>query len=240
MAKRFIDTDIFKKRFVRGLTSVYKLFWVYLFCECDNAGIWEVDLEVAGLYCGQRLSQDEIAQAFNGKIHFFKDGTKAFIPEFIEFQYGDGLNPNNPAHKGVIQKIQKYGLQNILSEGVKPQESPFKGASEYQESPVKEAPKPAKIKGKAFQRPTLEEVTAYCDERGNLVSPQSWIDFYTSNGWKVGKNPMKDWKAAVRTWERNGINNITNGRKGNTSTSKSGYNEVSADITGKKTRTSTI
>lgn len=56
--------------------------------------------------------------------------------------------------------------------------------------------------GKRFQRPELEEVAEYCAERGNSVDPQAFMDFYTSNGWKVGKNPMKDWRAAVRTWER--------------------------------------
>lgn len=54
-------------------------------------------------------------------------------------------------------------------------------------------------------RPTLEEVTAYCHERRNSVDPQAWLDHYTSNGWKVGRNPMKDWRAAVRTWERSGL-----------------------------------
>ena len=56
---------------------------------------------------------------------------------------------------------------------------------------------------KKFIQPTLEEVSNYCYERGNRVDPENWIDHYTSNGWKVGKNPMKDWKAAVRTWEKN-------------------------------------
>ena len=59
-----------------------------------------------------------------------------------------------------------------------------------------------KPKRKRFSPPTLEEVKAYCDERKNRVDPQRFIDYYESNGWKVGKNPMKDWKAAVRTWER--------------------------------------
>ena len=53
-----------------------------------------------------------------------------------------------------------------------------------------------------FSPPSLEEVRAYCKERGNTVDPQRFLDFYTANGWRVGKNPMKDWKAAVRTWER--------------------------------------
>lgn len=57
-----------------------------------------------------------------------------------------------------------------------------------------------------FTPPTLEQVRAYCQERNNSVDPERWLDHYTSNGWRVGKNPMKDWKAAVRTWERSGYN----------------------------------
>lgn len=53
-----------------------------------------------------------------------------------------------------------------------------------------------------FTPPTIEEVKAYCKERGNNVDPERWFDYYSANGWRVGKNPMKDWKAAVRTWER--------------------------------------
>ena len=55
---------------------------------------------------------------------------------------------------------------------------------------------------KRFVPPSLDEVTAYCTERHNTVDPEGFIAFYTSNGWKVGKNPMKDWKAAVRSWEQ--------------------------------------
>lgn len=55
---------------------------------------------------------------------------------------------------------------------------------------------------KRFIKPTLEEVTAYCKERKNNVDPQRFIDFYESKGWKVGNQPMKDWKACVRTWEK--------------------------------------
>lgn len=51
-----------------------------------------------------------------------------------------------------------------------------------------------------FSPPTVEEVHAYCKEKGYAVDPQRFVDYYTSNGWKVGKNPMKDWKAAVRNW----------------------------------------
>lgn len=53
-----------------------------------------------------------------------------------------------------------------------------------------------------FSPPSLDEVKAYCLERRNRVDPAQWLDHYESNGWKVGRNPMKSWKAAVRTWER--------------------------------------
>jgi hypothetical protein len=54
----------------------------------------------------------------------------------------------------------------------------------------------------APQKPTVAEVHEYCRERGNSVNPETFIAYYESNGWKVGRNPMKDWKAAVRTWEK--------------------------------------
>ena len=57
-------------------------------------------------------------------------------------------------------------------------------------------------KSTRFTPPTLEEVQAYCIERGNNVDAERFIDFYSSKGWMVGKNKMKDWKAAVRNWER--------------------------------------
>lgn len=55
---------------------------------------------------------------------------------------------------------------------------------------------------KRFRRPSVDEVRAYCQERKNAVDPQGFVDFYESKGWMVGKSPMRDWKAAVRTWER--------------------------------------
>ena len=84
--------------------------------------------------------------------------------------------------------IKKEQLRKTIKE-----ESTGRAREETQEPP------------KRFSPPALEEVKAYCEERGNGVDAQRWYDYYTSNGWKVGKNPMRDWKAAVRTWERNGF-----------------------------------
>ena len=59
-----------------------------------------------------------------------------------------------------------------------------------------------KAQPQKFTPPTVDEVRDYCLERNNGIDPEAFVDFYTSKGWKVGKNPMKDWKAAVRTWEK--------------------------------------
>jgi hypothetical protein len=58
-----------------------------------------------------------------------------------------------------------------------------------------------------FKAPTVEEVAEYCSERGNNVDAERFVSYYTANGWKVGKNPMRDWRAAVQSWESNGIAN---------------------------------
>lgn len=57
-----------------------------------------------------------------------------------------------------------------------------------------------------FVKPNVEEIESYCKERNNSVDAQQFFDYYESKGWKVGKAPMKDWKSAVRTWERNDFN----------------------------------
>jgi hypothetical protein len=57
-------------------------------------------------------------------------------------------------------------------------------------------------KRQTFIPPSVEEVRIYCQERSNGIDAQSFVDFYSAKGWMIGKNKMKDWKAAVRTWEK--------------------------------------
>ena len=86
---------------------------------------------------------------------------------------------------------------------------------------ISDSDEPSKPKTKRFKPPTIEEVQAYCKEHNNNVDAQRFIDFYEAKGWMLGKNKMKDWKAAVRTWERNETNgqasrdNAENKRYGN-------------------------
>ena len=81
--------------------------------------------------------------------------------------------------------------------GLSNDDCPLVHGGECQILKAVDAPKPRK----KFVKPTVEEVRQYCMERRNRVDAQSFVDFYESKGWLVGKTPMKDWKAAVRTWE---------------------------------------
>jgi uncharacterized protein YdaU (DUF1376 family) len=65
-------------------------------------------------------------------------------------------------------------------------------------------------KAKRFVPPTLDQIRSYCNERLNNVDANKFIDHYTSNGWLVGKNKMKDWKAAIRTWEKSSFDRTNN------------------------------
>ena len=77
---------------------------------------------------------------------------------------------------------------------------------------------------KRFVPPTLEEVAAYCNERHNSVNPSAFVDFYSANGWVQGRgNPIRDWKAAVRTWERR---DKENPKPKQTRSAKEDYDEI--------------
>ncbi len=189
------DTDKWKKRFVRELSPQHKLLWFYILDDCNHAGIWEVDIEVASIRVGFDLSHDNLPSSFGEKVISFDNGDKWFIPEFIDFQYGE-LNPNSNVHKSVIALLDKYNLEGYLkgSQGVQ--------STLNNKDKDKDIVK-VKAKVKRFVKPTIEEVADYCNERNNDVDAEKFYDYYSSNGWKVGKNAMKDWKASVRTWEKN-------------------------------------
>ena len=91
-----------------------------------------------------------------------------------------------------------------------------------------------------FAAPSLEEIVAYCEDRRNGIDPQLFLDYYTANGWTQGKGkPIKDWKACVRTWERNGIEirNYGPARKDSTT---GGPSTLQGSTTETRTRHSTI
>jgi len=124
MAKRFTDTEKWKKPFIRGLQGVYKLLWLYICDDCDHAGIWQVDMDVAQIRIGEKIDLNEAIKSFEDKIIIFDNGNKWFIPSFVEFQYPSGLNPENRSHNSVIILLEKYNLRIPKN---KPLTSPSEG-----------------------------------------------------------------------------------------------------------------
>ena len=133
MAKRFTDTDKWKKAFIKGLPAEYKLFWLYLLDECDHAGIWHVEFDLAEVRLGVKLSQEKARGLFRERVVVFDSGAKWFIPDFISFQYGE-LNASNRAHKSVLQQLNKY---NLLKAG-KVHISPLQGAKDKEQEKDKD------------------------------------------------------------------------------------------------------
>lgn len=120
MAKRFTDTDKWKKGFIRALPSPYKIFWFYLLDDCNNAGVWDVDMEVVCLRTGEEIDQKKALKFFNKdekRIHVFDNGKKWFIPPFITFQYGEDFvlkTSKNRLIKRVHDDLARLKLLNLI------------------------------------------------------------------------------------------------------------------------------
>jgi hypothetical protein len=107
---------------------------------------------------------------------------------------------------------------NVVNKPINPQ-------SKVKESKVKESKDigTEEPKTKKFIIPTIEEAQDYCMERKNNISAEKFIDHYISNGWMVGKTPMKDWKATIRKWEKNEISMLNGSSSKGTSAAKNRF-----------------
>lgn len=118
MAKRLTDSNKYKKAFYRSLDGPYKLFWDYLYHDCNHAGIWNVDFEIAQIYIGKDMpvDQETALKVFNEdqlRVLDFNNGKSWFLPGFVDFQYNGKLNPSNRVHKSVLDELNKYKDQLI-------------------------------------------------------------------------------------------------------------------------------
>lgn len=112
-----------------------------------------------------------------------------------------------PAHADACEPMPEMPTTTTTSSPTTTSSATVKvhnGCAENQPVQPQSPPPKAEHKEPArrFVPPTVEEVAAYCRERRNRVDALRFVDYYTANGWKVGRNAMKDWKACVRTWER--------------------------------------
>lgn len=111
------------------------------------------------------------------------------------------------ATSGTLVTIVKYDTFQGADEEKKPQNEPqtrphSRPHSDHNKNEEECTKNEKEIKRGVFTPPSLDQVREYCYERNNNIDPEQFIDFYSSKNWMIGKNKMKDWKAAVRTWER--------------------------------------
>lgn len=178
MAKRFTDTDKYRKQFIRALEPELKLIWDFIYHECDYAGIWIVDMELADflLFNGKKQHKAaDVLWAFNEdepRVIPFAKGKKWFIPQFIFFQYGQ-LRATVSTHRRVIEKLEQHKLMGAyetndytqIMPGADPAPEPtvqptVKDADKDKDKD-KDRDKGARIDKVAKYRPLVHELLAY-------------------------------------------------------------------------------
>jgi hypothetical protein len=153
-------------------------------------------------YAGQGKEPD-----FRGNERYLWSAAKKNVDKMAEKEARNAQKRSEAGKKGASKRWQTIANDSKChQEGFSPLNPPSSLSPEPPiSSPPYNPPSSQEKKGrktpKRFTPPTVEEVKAYCLDRKNGLDAQAFVDFYSSKGWKVGNNPMKDWKAAVRTWE---------------------------------------
>lgn len=198
MPKRFTDTQKWNKPFIRSLKAPYKLLWFYILDECDHAGIWQVDFQVAQIKIGEKINKKDAIQIFNNKIIILDNGEKWFIPSFIEFQYGE-LQENNRAHRNVIYLLTKYELINEKLK-FKPLTSPLQGSIDIYKEKEEEKEQAKEEEGNI---PNLQQVKDYFKLKGykEEIAIKAF-EYYDANNWKDkdGKKVLSWKQKMIGVW----------------------------------------
>ena len=168
------------------------------------------------------LSDDERGRLFMAMLGYALDGSQPTLTgneRFVWAMAKQHINREVAAYKTKVEAGREAGRRSgearrkqTEPKGTKPNETNQDNDNDNNnnnnnDNDIYIAPAPkAHI---YLQPPSLEEVASYCRERGNHVDPHYFHSYYESNGWRVGRNPMRDWKAAVRSWESNGLGDRT-------------------------------
>lgn len=179
------ESYTFYRSFIEGLRDADDATFRKLIEAISNYALDEIEPELSGLEYGIFRSWKANIDASNKR----KDNGKL------------GGRPKTET-KGYDEKTIGYKEETIGYENNNHRLEVVKPNKKEKENKTENITEKEKEKRTRFEPPSPEEVKAYCKERNNNVDPDRFIDFYASKGWKVGNQPMKDWKACVRTWER--------------------------------------
>ena len=188
--KRFTETEKWRDPWFRKLSAGAKLAFLYIIDNCDNAGVWTADKELADFSIGMEIPWVKVLEAFGERVSVLPSGDWLIV-RFVEFQFGK-LSKECKPHLQVMRLIEKHRVSKGYPKGF--------GTLEDKEED-KEKDKKGDARGKPESR---SEVDAYAAEIGmSKADVDSWFDHFEANGWKVGgKAAMKDWQAALRNGQR--------------------------------------
>jgi len=140
---------------------------------------------------------------------------KSKVRRFMKLLENDSMIELKSNRYTTHLKVSNYNTYQDMRNGTETEVKRKRNGSETEVKPIKELNNDKNDKyNRTFIKPTSQEVTNYAESIDFKLDGTYWVDHYEANGWMVGKNKMKDWKAAVRTWKKNNYNNngnITNG-----------------------------
>lgn len=152
----------------------------------------------------EKLTDQELGRLFRALLTYSETGERQELAgrESIAFDFiADDIDRAKDAYEAKCRKNRENGLKANGTERPRAVPNATQSKEEYKDKTKDKPLKGGDTRAK-FAPPSLQEVTDYCRDRGNGVDPERFVDFYAAKGWKVGNQPMKDWKAAVRTWEK--------------------------------------
>lgn len=209
-----LKRDFFKRHDIRIVEEMpngkeYILFYLKLLCESvDHNGELRFSEEIP-------YNEDMLATITNTNVDIVRSAVKVFISlhmmdilddgtiymREVETMIGSAANNDNALRQARYKERKRLEASANVTE-VLPERYP--SVTKSNESKNKNQIQSKKQNNSRFTPPTLEEVKAYCLERNNNVDAEKFVDYYTANGWVQGKGkPVKDWKACIRTWEKN-------------------------------------
>jgi hypothetical protein len=117
MSKRFTETLKWADPWFRRLPPKMKIFWLYVLDNCDAAGVWNVDMDLASFMIGEKFNRDDVFKALGTRIEVLPNPSYWFIPRFIEFQYKAIREDYNP-HTKIYESLRKHNLISRIEQGL--------------------------------------------------------------------------------------------------------------------------
>ena len=207
MAKRYISTDLYQKKWYRSLNPKMKCVWIYLFTQSDHAGFFNVDLELISFMVGSKVTEKEIFTHLGDQIVTINQD-KWWLRDFVAFQYGE-LKDTNNAHRSVLKQLQKHNIDLEASEALPRGSSAYKDKDKDKDI-VKVKANNIEKRSEKFEREVLAEGIK-CTPMIDPDTIKDFIEYWTEPNKSRSKMKFEmqntwDTKRRLLRWDNNNFN----------------------------------